>query len=362
MSAPDPSMTSRVVRANGHRIHCLEQGSGPLVLLVHGFPEIAYSWRYQLPALAQAGYRAVAVDQLGYGRSSKPPLLESYRITELVETLAGTVQALGEETAVVVGHDWGAPVAWTAGWTRPDVFSALVAVGVPFGGRGQMGFPGSVHGERKPSEVERLIAGPDLLLYQEYFKLPGIAELEMEEDVRRWLTSVYYSFSGDALVDAAPAEPAEPPAGGDSEADRFAALRNSGLCMARGARFTDRCVLPETLPDWLPQEDLDIYVAEFERTGFTGSLNNYYRSLDLNWEVLRPWEGRPVEVPALFVTADHDAPMLWAQEAIERMDEAVPQLWRTVIYENCGHWIQQERAADFNALLVEFLADVEPVA
>ncbi len=356
MHASAPSVDSRTVQANGHRVHCLECGTGPLVLLVHGFPEVAYSWRYQLPALAAAGYHAVAVDQLGYGRSSKPPLLESYRMTELVGTLVGTVQALGETTAVVVGHDWGAPVAWSAAWIRPEVFDAVVAVGVPFSGRGQMGFPGSVHGEVKPSEIERRIAGPDLLLYQEYFKQPGIAELEMEEDVRTWLTKLYFSFSADAgLPPAAPAE-----AAGDLEAT-LTNLRESGLCMERGARFADRCVLPDVLPEWLPQEDLDYYVAEFERTGFTGALNNYYRSLDLNWEVLGPWEGRPVEVPALFVTADRDAPMLWASEAIERMKDAVPQLRETVMFDNCGHWIQQERRDDFNRVLVDFLADVKPV-
>jgi pimeloyl-ACP methyl ester carboxylesterase len=349
-------ITSRVVKANGHRVHLLEAGSGPLVLFVHGFPEIAYSWRYQLPAVAQAGYRAVAPDQLGYGRSSKPPLLESYRITELVRTLIGTVEALGEETAVIVGHDWGAPVAWAAAWMHPEIFTSVVTLGVPFGDRGQMGFPGSVHGEVKPSEIERRIAGPDLVLYQEYFKQPGIPELEMEEDVRTWLTNLYFSFSADAgLPPAAPADDAAP------LEERLANLRNSGLCLEPGARFGDKCIAPEVLPEWLPQEDLDVYVAEFERTGFTGALNNYYRSLDLNWEVLAPWSGTPVTVPALFVTADRDAPMLWAGEAIARMETAVPQLRDTIIYDNCGHWVQQERKEDFNRDLLAFLADVKPV-
>jgi len=360
MSTIDPSITSRVVAANGNRVHLLEAGNGPLVLLVHGFPEVSYSWRYQLPVLAAAGYRAVAVDQLGYGRSSKPALLEGYRMTEIVATLEGVIEALGEKTAVIVGHDWGAPVAWRAAWMRPEIFTAVVAVGVPFGGRGQMAFPGSVLGEMKPRDIERKIAGPDLMFYQEYFRQPGVPEREMEQDVRGWLTDVYYSFSGSAPLP--PVDPDAPvkPAATDLEST-FENLRNSGLCMVPGTNFRDRCVSPDVLPEWLPQEDLDYYVAEFERTGFTGSLNNYYRSLDLNWEVLGPWEGKPVEVPALFVTADRDGPMLWAPEAIERMKESVPLLRKTVIFDNCGHWIPQERRDDFNELLLEFLADVKPV-
>jgi pimeloyl-ACP methyl ester carboxylesterase len=178
----------------------------------------------------------------------------------------------------------------------------------------------------------------------------------MEQDVRSWLTNLYFSFSADAgLPPAAPADH-----GGDLES-RLSNLRNSGLCMTPGAKFRDKFIPPEVLPDWLPQEDLDYYVGEFERTGFTGSLNNYYRSLDLNWEVLGPWSGTPVAVPALFVTADRDAPMLWAQEAIDRMATSVPQLRDTIIFDNCGHWVQQERRDDFNRVLVEFLADVKPV-
>lgn len=359
MSLAAAGIESRVVTAHGHRVHYLECGSGPLVLLVHGFPEIAYSWRYQLPVLAEAGYHAVAIDQMGYGRSSKPPLAESYRMTELVAVAAGVVEAAGHSTAVIVGHDWGAPVAWSAAWTRPDVFEAVVAVGVPFGGRGQMGFPGSPHGELRPREIERAIAGPDLVFYQEYFRQPGIPEQEIEQDVRGWLRDVYYSFSGSVPLppDATPIDLET-----TDEAAIFKRLRESGLCMQPGSKFRDRCVTPDELPEWLSEEDLDYYVAEFERTGFTGALNNYYRSLDLNWEVLGPCAGRPVEVPALYVTADRDGPMLWAREAINRMETAVPDLRGTIVFDNCGHWVQQERREDFNRVLLEFLQDVKPAA
>jgi pimeloyl-ACP methyl ester carboxylesterase len=351
----EQGISSRVVRAHGHRVHLLEAGSGPLVLFVHGFPELAYSWRHQLSAVAEAGYHGVAVDQLGYGRSSKPVLPESYRVTELIRTLIATIEALGEQTAVIVGHDWGAPLAWAAAWTHPEIFTSVVALSVPFSGRGQVALPGSVHGELSPSEVERLIAGPDLVLYQEYLKQPAIPELEIEEDVRAFLTNLYFTSSADAG--------GPPIVGADVHApldERVAALRDSPLCLRPGARFRDGLLTPEALPAWLPQEDLDVAVAEFERTGFTGALNNYYRALDLNWEVLAPWVGRPVTVPALFVTGDRDATMMWIGEAIACMETAVPDLRGTIVYDRCGHWTQQERRAEFNRDLLAFLGDVTP--
>ena len=193
--------SSRIVTANGQRIHLVEAGRGPLVLFVHGFPETWYSWRHQLRALGEAGYRAVAIDQRGYGRSSKPSQVHEYRITELVADLVGVVQALGEQTATVVGHDWGAPPAWTAAWTRPDVFTAVVGLSVPFAGR-SVPLPGSPFGERRPSEVARWIAGEDLVFYHEHFNVPGLAEREFEKDADGWMRAVLFSLS--ALPPAPP--------------------------------------------------------------------------------------------------------------------------------------------------------------
>jgi pimeloyl-ACP methyl ester carboxylesterase len=180
-----------------------------MVLLVHGFPELWYSWRHQLSALADAGYHAVAVDQRGYGRSAKPPRIADYRITELVADLAGVVEALGESTATVVGHDWGAPVAWTAAWTKPETFTAVVGLGLPFGGRGLVCLPSSPFGERRPSAAEREVAGPGLVFYQEYFsEAPGAAEREFDRDVRGFLERLLYG--GSALRAAPPRPPARP--------------------------------------------------------------------------------------------------------------------------------------------------------
>ena len=180
-------LSHRVEQVNGVRIHCVEAGIGPLVLLVHGFPESWYSWRHQLHALADAGYRAVAIDVRGYGRSSAPPAIEDYRMLRHVGDNVGLVHALGEERAVIVGHDWGAPIAWTSALLRPDVFRAVAGLSVPY----------SAAGNARPTQVFRAMAG-DEEFYIEYFQKPGRAEVELEQDVARWLLGFYFTASGDA--------------------------------------------------------------------------------------------------------------------------------------------------------------------
>jgi pimeloyl-ACP methyl ester carboxylesterase len=255
---------SRSVRANGQRIHVHIAGSsGPIVLLCHGFPESWYSWRHQLDALASAGFRAVAMDMRGYGRSSKPTEVAAYRITELVADCVGVVRALGESTAVIVGHDFGAPVAWTAAWTRPDVFRAVVGLSVPFGGRGVAGLPGSPFGEVRPSVAHRKLAGPDMLFYQEYFSQPGdLAAREVEEDLRGWLTAGLYSLSAD--------RPLPPELVGidltSLPEDMLREVVRAVMCVPRGSRFADLLQQPEKLPSWLGEDDVDYYVSELAGT------------------------------------------------------------------------------------------------
>ncbi|MET7655035.1 MULTISPECIES: alpha/beta hydrolase [unclassified Streptomyces] len=343
----------RTVRVDGQRIHLRIAGtSGPIVLMVHGFPESWHSWRHQMDALSDAGYRAVAMDMRGYGRSSKPAGVAAYRITESVADCVGVVQALGESTAVIVGHDYGAPVAWASAWTRPDVFRGVVGLSVPFGGRGQAALPGNPFGERRPSEVFRELAGPDMLFYQEYFALPGgVAEQEIEEDVRSWVISGLYSLSADRPL---------PPelAGVDLTSlppDFLREFVRGAMCVPRTEKFGARLELPEKLPHWMGQDEVDFLVAELEHSGLTGPLN-YYRNHDLNWEVLGEYDDRPVTVPALFIGGDRDVTTIWSQEAIARIGEKVQDLRGTVILPDCGHWIQQEQPEAVNRELLGFLS------
>jgi pimeloyl-ACP methyl ester carboxylesterase len=312
----------RVVAANGIRIHLVEAGTGPLVLMVHGFPESWYSWRHQLHAFADAGYRAAAIDVRGYGRSSAPTGIDEYRMTKHVADNVGVVEALGEKNAIIVGHDWGAPIAANSALLRPDVFRALALLSVPY----------SPRGTRRPTEAFREMGGKEEF-YIQYFQQPGRAEAEIEPDVRGWLLGFYYCASGDA----------PPPSAGGTMAT-----------IPHGGKMRDRLTIPEKLPTWLTAEDLDFYVSEFERTGLTGGLNRY-RNVDRDWEDLAAFAGQPITVPSLFVGGEKDGPTRWGGAAIANFNKTLPGLRGSHVLSGCGHWVQQERAHEVNELLVKFV-------
>ncbi|MFJ8826349.1 alpha/beta fold hydrolase [Streptomyces sp. NPDC102467] len=321
---PAAAPAHRLVPTPAGRTHLVEQGTGPLVLLVHGFPESWYSWRRQLPALAAAGYRAVAVDVRGYGRSSRPAQAEAYRMTELVEDNAAVVHALGEESAVVVGHDWGANIAANSALLRPDVFRAVGLLSVPYAPRG---------GPR-PSEVFAGMAGGAEEFYVSYFQEPGRAEAEIEPDVRGWLAGFYAAFSADTMP--APGEP-------------------DPHFVARGGRLRDRFPAPGQRPGWLGEDELDVYAAEFERTGLSGALARY-RNMDRDWADLEPYDGAPIPQPSLFVGGALDASTTWLADAIEAYPKTLPGLVASHVLDGAGHWIQQERSDEVNRLLLDWLA------
>lgn len=319
-------VTFRMVETNGITLRVAEQGSGPLVLLCHGFPESWYSWRHQIGALAAAGYHVVAPDQRGYGGSDKPRAIDQYTIMHLVGDLTGLLEALGERQAVIVGHDWGAIVAWNAALLRPDRFTAVAALSVPYMARG-----------KTPPTTGFAHAATGKFMYILYFQQEGTAENELGHDVRRTLRSVLYSASGDPSPDE----------------------RYKGDVPATGG-WLDAMTDPQRLPPWLSEADLDYYAAEFERSGFRGPIN-WYRNFDRNWELLAAWENAPVTVPALFIAGKSDGVIRLAGAALAAHARTVPNLRRTVLLDGCGHWTQQERPDEVNAALLAFLADVAPV-
>ncbi|MFJ5787589.1 alpha/beta fold hydrolase [Streptomyces hydrogenans] len=321
---PEPSAAPRhrTVESSAGRIHLVEQGTGPLVLLVHGFPESWYSWRRQLPALAAAGYRAVAIDVRGYGRSSKPAETDAYRMLDLVEDNVALVHALGEENAVVVGHDWGSNIAATSALLHPEVFRAVALLSVPY----------APPGGPRPTDVFGRIGGPEQEFYVSYFQEPGRAETEIEPDVRGWLAGFYAALSADTM-------PAQ-----DEPDPHF---------VTHGGRLRDRFPAG-ILPDWLTEEDLDVYAGEFERTGLTGALNRY-RNMDRDWEDLAPHRGAPIKQPALFIGGTLDASTTWMSDAIDAFPTTLPGLTSSHLVEGCGHWIQQERPEEINRLLTGWL-------
>ncbi|MFI8184235.1 alpha/beta hydrolase [Actinacidiphila glaucinigra] len=324
--APSADPRHRIIEGPAGRLHLVEQGTGPLVLLVHGFPESWYSWRHQLPALAAAGYRAVALDVRGYGRSSKPAAPDAYRMLDLVEDNVALVRALGEERATVVGHDWGSNIAAASALLHPGVFHAVGLLSVPY----------APPGGPRPTDVFARMGG-DQEFYVSYFQEPGRAEAEMEPDVRGWLAGFYAALSADTMP-------------GQGEPDPHFVGRTGG-------RLRDRFPVGK-LPAWLTEDDLDVYAGEFERTGMTGALNRY-RNMDRDWEDLAQYAGAPIKQPSLFIGGALDASTTWMADAIDAYPATLPGLTATHILDGCGHWIQQERPDEVNRLLTGWLASLQ---
>lgn len=317
------------VTANGIEIHYVEQGQGPLVVFCHGFPESWYSWRHQLPALARAGYRAVALDMRGYGGTSKPKPISAYTISHMVGDVVGTVQALGEQQAVIVGHDWGAPVAWFGALMRPDMFRAAAVLSVPYTP------PLALSPEVKLTDMMRQRAGEDREYYRVYFQEPGVAERELEADVHRTMLSMLYGVSGDYVKDG------------------VAPVLSDGH-FPRGKGFLDTVSLPRKLPAWLSEADLAFFVKELSASGFRGGLN-WYRNIDALPGILSPFLGRTIEQPTLYLYGDLDLIAGNTPEAIAALPQLLPNLKKIVKLEGAGHWLQQERAQDVNRELLAFL-------
>jgi pimeloyl-ACP methyl ester carboxylesterase len=293
----------RRVSANGIELQLLDEGEGPLVVLCHGFPELAFSWRRQIPALTAAGFRVVAPDMRGYGRSSAPAEVDAYDVVSLCGDLCGLLDALGERSAVFVGHDWGASVVWQLAVLHPGRVRAVAGLSVPFVPRAPA----------PPLPIMRRHLGEDF--YIVWFQQPGVADQALVRDVRRTLTT-------------------------------------SRQWTAQWAEEDGRV---PSLPAWLSESELEVYVEAFERTGFTGGLN-WYRNIDRNWELTASVAERRVEQPALFLTGERD-PVRRFMPA-EAMRGWVTDLRAELVVPDAGHWVQQEQPEAVNAALLKFLAEV----
>lgn len=303
---------------NGVTLETFVAGRGTPVVLCHGFPEIAYSWRHQVGPLTAAGYRVIVPNQRGFGASSGPGEVEAYDLDCLSGDVVGLLDALGEERAVLVGHDWGAPVVWHTALRHPERVIAVASLSVPHARRSSA----------PPLEAMRAAAGPGFVHYIDYFQAPGVAEGEFESDVRAGVLGFMWSICGDA--------PRE---------ERFRPI-------PVGGRFSDSITVPRTLPRWLTEEDLEVYVDAFANSGFRGGLN-WYRNVTRNWERSADLASAKVSQPALFITGSRDPARNPA--AIEKLREVVPNLVGTHILDRCGHWTQQERPDEVSSLLLDFL-------
>lgn len=292
---------------NGIALEVDEHGppDGPLVVLLHGFPELGYSWRHVVGPLAQAGHRVLVPDLRGFGGSDAPEPIAAYAVTELAGDVLGLLDLAGAAQATLIGHDWGADIAWKTAWMHPERVRAVAGLSVPFVPRAPA----------PPVGLMREHLGEDF--YMVWMQEPGVAEAALERDVRRTLAT---SHTWDAAWAAEIAD--DPPT-----------------------------------PWFMTEDDLAVYVAAFERTGFTGGLN-LYRNLDRNWELTAPFAERRIPQPALFVTGERDPVRRFMPDVA--MDGWVTDLRAAIVVPGAGHWVMQDAPEAVNATLLRWLADVAP--
>jgi pimeloyl-ACP methyl ester carboxylesterase len=314
----------RLIETNGIRLRAAVQGSGPLVVLVHGFPESWYSWRHQMGPIAEAGFTACAIDVRGYGGSDKPRPVQAYGMDSMVADVAGVIEALSPgERAVVVGHDWGAPIVWNTAMIRPDRVRAVAGLSVP-----HLGVPAASFKDL----FTALFTSQGVFFYQAYFQAEGVAEAEMEADPTDTIRRFYYAISGDAPNGSWPKD------------------------KKVGDGVLHRLVDPHPFPAWLTDKDIAYYAGEFAASGFRGPLNRY-RNHDEDFAYLKQFAGRTIDQPSLFIGGDRDLvlTMLPGIDLLAGMKAQLTDLRGADILPGCGHWTQQERPAEVNTRLLAWL-------
>jgi pimeloyl-ACP methyl ester carboxylesterase len=330
-STPSPvdGVSFRFIQSNGITMRIAEMGnSGPLLILAHGWPESWYSWRHQIVALANAGYRVVAPDMRGFGETEAPPNVDDYDVIHTSADLVGIVDALGEETAILVGHDWGAITAWRTVLLHPNRFTALINMSVPYRGRAA----------QSPMERMRQSAG-DNFHYIVYHNEPGgLAEAEYDANPRGLISNLYLGIAANSEI--------EPPKVTDP-------LRSAG-------GWIDRLGAPLRLPDWFTEKDLNYVVSQFENAGFRGGIN-YYRNFHRNWEITEHLADAKISIPTLFIAGEEDFVIGGASEEqlTASIGSVVEDLRGVVLIPDAGHWVQQEAPEQTTAAMLEFLRDLD---
>jgi len=314
----------RMIETNGIRVRAAVEGSGPLVVMVHGWPESWYSWRHQMAPLAAAGYTACAIDVRGYGGSDKPEPIEAYSMEELTADVAGIAEALSDDgKAILIGHDWGAPIVWNTALSRPERITAVAGLSVPYSGVPARPFT-EIFTEAFTSKGH--------FFYQAWFQNVGPPEAEAEADVRGFLRKFYYAISGDAPDGTWPAK-------------------------KHGATLLEGMVDPEVFPAWMTPADLDYYVGEFERSGFRGPISRY-RNHERDFDWLQQFKGRKLEMPTLLIGGDRDPAFNGfgrIPDPAAMMRGHVTDLRAVHVLPGVGHWTQQERPAEVTGFLLDWL-------
>ncbi len=318
--------TPRIIQTNGINLEVVVEGQGPLCILVHGWPELWLSWRHQIAPLVEAGYRVAVPNVRGYGGSDAPEAVDAYRMEEMAADVVGLMDALGEDQAILIGHDWGAPIVWSTALLHPERVRAVVGMSVPHMGRG---------GPMPPTQFFKALH-PERFFYILHFQTPALPEAEFERDVKDALTKIYFMNSADAT----------------SETRRQMRQRRTG--------YLDGMEAPETLPGWLNEDELNAYATAFARSGFRGGLNRY-RCMDRDWHDLESFATARIAQPALFIAGEHDSVLRYApgMNLLEMMDAFYDDLRAKVIIPGAGHWVQQEQPEPVNKAVLDFLGSLQ---
>ena len=322
----------KIVESNGINIRLAMMGEGPLVIFCHGWPESWYSYRYQLPAIADAGFKAVAYDVRGYGESDKPHEIEAYTMRNMTNDVVGIIDALGYDTAITIGHDWGGPIALNTAALNEDRISATGTLSVPFMGRGPM-----------PTLDLWKEIYKDRFFYQLYFQKEGVAEEEFESDLSRALFMTYTNSDGRGM--------------------KFNFEKGqSGLVpeKTKDSTFLEGMEMFEDFPNWFTKEDLDYFVSQFEISGLRGPFNRY-RAQNIDWHEIPELEGKILEQPAFFVTGTLD-PVNFFVPSDQSLTDRIKPNYKNLLFaeelEGIGHWTQQEAPEKVNSFILDFLKRV----
>ena len=328
-------MNFELLDGNNLKIRSVVEGEGPVVVLVHGWPESWYSWRHQIKPLTKAGFKVAAIDVRGYGGSDKPHEISAYSLKSIAADIAGVIDSLGYKEAYLFGHDWGGPIVWTTGLLYPDTIRAVGALSVPY----------TPIGEKSLIQLFReLYKGK--FFYQLYIQEEGKAEAEFEADVKTALEKTYFS--------------------GDGRGMQFMMenIGNPAYQKNPDSTMLENSPVFDAYPAWLSQEDMDYFVSEFEQSGFRGPFNRY-RAQDIDFEELQEFKNVSYPLPACFITGTLDPVNFFARDENASSEDILTaftknydDLRKVEVIDGIGHWTQQESPELVTNYMIDFLTNL----
>lgn len=327
-------MEFKFIDTNGITLRTAVEGEGPLVIMVHGCPESWFSWRRQIPVIAEAGYKVVAIDVRGYGGSDKPHAIEEYTLKKISADIVGIIDFYEEEQAILIGHDWGGPIVWYTSLLNENRISAVAGLSVPY-------FP-----QREISPLDAFEAiYKDKFFYQLYFQKEGVAESEFEPNLRKYLESTYFSIDARGMK------------------KQFENPLNA-MNKSPNAKYLDDVVEFESYPDWINKDEMNYLINEFENSGMRGPLNRY-RAQRIDFEELKDFRDKRLKQPAALMVGSLDPVNFFIGDGYKDTDHlkevfepVYENLIKTELINDVGHWTQQEAPEEVNRFLLDFLKQI----